>query len=349
MSCAVTDYNCIVDMCSGTAGTGTALFDYWDNNNCPAAYAQLINTSPSGELQYNPANQAVAQTSVVNLFNTYFETNELTDDVTSPSFNSFQNTLLNLCIDSTLPGICTEFLTGYCANYTRTDAINSATLTNFCGCYVPPDATYLSYTLGTTGCLIGDPSCASCAPGTTGCAGQPACDPLCHRALTSQQAYAPTGNFITCPQTICVIDNVTIDINSSTVPGGINFNNVCAGCGGASGGEGCLCIVSGTNVSETMSSIGVGVNFNQFCGADSVCIVEDSNGNIISESGCTGINPANAAVPEQNALPNLGFLGIIIFLVFLVLLLCIFARIDATPPKPAAPSSPELITQRKLK
>ena len=111
---------------------------------------------------------------------------------------------------------------------------------NFCGCYVPPDPVYLQYTLGSPQCALGTPGCIiGCTAGVSGCTGQPACDPLCHRALTSQKANSSSGDFIKCPQNICVIDNVVINASNNVIPGGINFNNVCSGCGGGDGSSGC--------------------------------------------------------------------------------------------------------------
>lgn len=327
MSCDDGDFTCIVNNCSGDIGSGTQLFNYWLENNCPSAYSQAINTSPSGVLEYNPDAQAQVQEKVVQLFNTYFITNTITDDVTSPTYNNFQNTLLSLCVNPTLPGICTQFLNQYCSQFTRDEANNSPVLIDFCGCYVPPDQTYLQYTLGSPECNEGVSGCTSgCTAGNTGCTGQPACDPLCHRAMTSQKANNETGFIITCPQTICVIDDVTINVTESEVPGGINFNSVCSGCGGPSGGDGCLCIVSGVNISATMSQIGIGVNFNQFCGPDSVCLVEDSSGNIISEGGCSQINPSNISVPSYPSTPNLGIVLILVFVLVIVLFVAIAAR-----------------------
>lgn len=332
MSCASSDYLCIVNNCSGGIGSGTQLFNYWRDYNCPAAYAEAINTSPTGSLAYNPIQQLAMQEKVTELFNTYLTTNTITDDVTSTSFSTFQNTLLNLCINPTLPGICGLFLggttgmSGYCGKFSRDQTINSPILIDFCGCYVPPDPKYLQFTLGSPGCQIGTGCTAGCTAGNTGCTGLPACDPLCHRSMTSQKAYQPTGTFITCPQNICVIDNVTINATESQVAGGINFNTVCSGCGGGSGGNGCLCIVSGVNISATASQIGVGTNFNEFCGGSSVCIVQDSAGNIISENGCTGINPTNIGIPTYSYLPNLGILFIVILVVLLILFIAIAAR-----------------------
>lgn len=328
MSCPDGDYMCVVNNCSGlgSVGPGNQLFNYWSINNCPSAYAQAINTN-DGKLEYSPTTQQDIQNKVVSLFNTYFLTNDITDNVTSPTYNNFQNQLLSLCIDPTLPGICTAFLTDYCSNFTRNDVLNSPTLINFCGCYVDPDPDYLQYTLATEECNLGITGCVSgCQSGDPGCTGQPACDPLCHRALTSQKANVQNGNIITCPQTICVIDDVTINATESTVPGGINFNTICSGCGGPNGGSGCLCIVSGVNISSTVSQIGVGVNFNQFCGSNSVCLVQDVSGNIISQGPCSEASLDDYPIPSFNSFPNIAILIIIFVVVVIIFLMALAIR-----------------------
>ncbi len=324
MSCAPGDVFCQILNCSGEVGPGQALFNYWRNNNCPLSYSQFINGFIGSNLQYNQDSQSTVQNLVVQLFDTYFITNALTDNVTSPEYNPFQNTLLSLCLDPTLPGVCAQFLEGYCANYTRDQVINSPVLTNFCGCYVPPDPNYLQYTLGTPQCNQGVSGCQSCTGGQTGCTGQPACDPLCHRALTSQRSNDVIGVEITCPQNVCVIDDVTINVQSSNIPGGINFNSVCPGC--SNGNQSCLCVVSGVNVSATMSQIGVGVNFNQLCGPSSVCLVEDNDGNIISQGACTGISDENIPITPYSYLPNLGIIIIMLLIVLIFLFVSITLR-----------------------
>lgn len=338
-NCTGSDFVCIVKNCSGCIGAGSALQTYWQQHDCPAAYAQLMNTDFNGELNYNPVGAETVQVEVFNLFQTYLTTNTITDDVTSSQYSNFQETLLSLCLNPTVPGACELFLTAYCqggiAGYTgfsREQAISSPTLTNFCGCYVPADPKYLQFTLGSSGCNFGTGCTAGCTAGNSGCTGQFACDPLCHRAQTSHRANLQYGTIITCPQTICVIDNVTINIANSRVPGGINFNSICSGCGGASGGDGCLCVVSGVNISETASSIGIGLNFNEFCGGSSVCLVEDSAGNVISTGGCTGIDPANMGIPASAYLPNLGIIFILLIVVIIIFFLIMLERSNDQKP-----------------
>ncbi|MEM2986983.1 MAG: hypothetical protein QXV60_02685 [Nitrososphaerota archaeon] len=309
------DIDTMIKKCSGDVGPGEPLFKYWEQVDCLSLYSYAINVS-NGKLSYNPTCHSDIQEQVNNLFITYLQEYQITDNITSPKFNPFQFKLLDLCLDPRLPGVCTKFLENYCANFNREQVTASPILTNFCGCYVQPDPNYLHYTLGTTGCQIG--------VGCTGCTGancvpQPACDPLCNRALTSKRFYQPNGNLITCSENVCVIDDVIVNVQNSQVPGGINFNSICTGCNK----QGCLCIISGVDISTTMSNIGVGVNFNQFCGSNSVCLVKDSKGDVISHSTCKDFNPNSVILPKLNELPNLGIVILIIIVLLIVLLLVI--------------------------
>ena len=297
MACQPADYNCIIKNCSGGIGAGEILFNYWNTNDCPSAYSQSLNTL--GDIvAYNNINLPVLQQDVINLFNTYFLTNSLTDNVTSTQFNTFQETLLDLCIDPTLPGICQAFLTNYCKQYTRDEVLSSVTLTNFCGCYTPPNPIIYEST------------------------GLTACDPLCHRARTSQQSLPQTGELLSCPQQVCVIDSVTVNLDNTRFDNTINFNSVCAGCGGDDGGPGCLCYISGSNISETMGSVGVTTNFNQFCGPGSVCIVND----VVVP--CPEITSANIPAPTFAIRPSWGIIAILILVILFVIFIAITIRVS---------------------
>jgi hypothetical protein len=337
-----------VQNCCGKVGVGTTLFDYWNEHDCLNSFSQYLNTGADGTLEYNAASQSQLQSQVHSLFSAYLATNSITDDVTSPQYNNFQERLVDLCIDPTLPGVCTQFLTGYCSGFTREQVQNSRILTSLCGCYTPPDANYLQFTLGTAECSQGVTGCVvGCTAGVSGCTGQPACDPLCHRALTSQRANSTTGSLITCPQNVCVISQVAITAQNSTVSGGINFTTVCPGCGGGEGSNGCLCVVGGVDVASTFSDLGIGVNIEQFCGSASICLVEDPNGNIISQSGCAGFNPTNVAPSLYQYLPSWGvmaLLGIVTILVLLLILTARFAHQKVDRPlivEQIAPNQPE--------
>lgn len=326
MSC--TDITCFLASCSG--GNGVNPIDFWANNDCPMVYYTEINTTGSS-FQYNPTNLVGVQNYVVNLFDTYLQTHKFTDEVTGLGYNPFQETLIDLCSNASLPGVCGLYLgggenvVGFCSKFTREEAMASKVLTDLCGCYVPPDSNYLKYTLGSPGCEIGEGCTAGCTLGQAGCTGQPACDPLCHRAMTSQKSYVPSGNLITCPQNVCAINDVTINISGSRVPGGINFNSICSSCGGPDGADGCLCVVSGLNISSTLSQIGIGLNYSDFCSADSIAIITDESGNIISELPLSQAdpNPTNA-VPTYSPALSWGLVGLALLILFILIILIHF-------------------------
>lgn len=325
MSCSTLP--CIINSCSAEGTSAATAIEFWQSNDCAIAYYSIINSS-GATFGYNEQNLISTQINVQNLFKAYIQTYELTDDITDPKYNTFQNTLVDLCASLSLPGICGLFLgsegagaSNYCSQFSRIEATNSQILTNLCGCYVPPDENYLKYTLGSPGCEQGAGCTSGCKIGDAGCTGQPACDPLCHRAMTSQKSYVPTGAIITCPQNICAINDVTIKIIGSRVPGGINFNSVCSSCGGANGADGCLCVVSGIDISSTLSDIGIGANYKNFCSADSVAIVTDESGDVVSEMPLSQADPSGITQSYPIAL-NWGLIIIVgIVLIVLIFLL----------------------------
>jgi len=288
------DSRAIALACSGGAGSGSALFSYWEDHDCQLAYQQVLNTDVNGNLQYTQHQLEIVQGLVVKLFDTYQSTNVFTDNVTNSQYSSFQNQIVSLCTDSSLPGVCESALTSYCSNKSRDLTTQSRILTDLCGCYVPPDPHYLKYTLGTPDCLTGGANCHGCSPASPTCVGQPACDPLCHRATTSHKANPVTGDIIGCSENVCVIDDTVISATNSHT-GGISYNQVCGGCQQV---DGCLCIISGVNPADAIGRVGLGVNYNQFCGPSSVCITEDASGNVVSEGGCQTLNTNDVTLPS---------------------------------------------------
>lgn len=292
------------NQCGGEDISGT-IFEQWCQYDCIGTFSNYIYNT-KGILSYNPANQLLTQSYVTNLFNIYLQTNVITDNTLASGYSDFQNTLLNLCDNPTTPGICDQFLTGWCSQFTREDAINSPIITSFCGCYVPPDPNYLSYTSEPSGCTTSGP----------GCIQQPQCDPLCRRSTTVQKSVQGTGITINCPENICVIDEVAISAVNSQIGEGINFTSICPACGGGNSNQ-CLCIISGVNPSNTLGQVGIGDNIQQFCGSNSVCLIEDTNGNIISEGGCAKFSPSDITIPPIYSGP---FIGIVIVMIIILII-----------------------------
>lgn len=308
-------------LCSGGAGSGNALFEYWDSHDCILAYQEVLNTDSNGNLQYTTEKLGVVQELVSDLFTSYQSTNVFTDNVTNPQYSNFQDQIVGLCSNSSLPGVCGTALTGFCANKSRSLVTQSRILTDLCGCYVPPDPDYLKYTLGTPECQVGGPDCKGCSPASPTCIGQPACDPLCHRANTSHKADPTTGNIITCSENICVIDDTIISATNSHT-GGITYNQVCGGCQQA---DGCLCVISGVNPADAVGRVGLGANYNQFCGPSSVCLTEDDEGNVISEGSCQNLNTNDVTMPNLYQ-PTWVIVTVMIIILILIIVFLIAMR-----------------------
>ncbi len=275
----------------------------WIIKDCNSVLNTVINTTPSSyfteeniisDYIYSLDSLEYSQSLFDELFSWYINNYTITDDETNPLYNSFQEKILNLCLNRETPGVCDNSLKTFCKNYSRDDVSTSEILTNLCGCYVPVDESYSKFTLGNIGCSLGNNNCSMCTQEGPDCVQQPSCDPFCNRAMTVRKANPITGDIISCPRGVCVIDNISINLENSIVPGGVNFNTKCSGCQRGSGG--CYCIIGSTNVSNTMSEIGVGTNFNQLCGESSICVTFRPDGtkeerlcdDIISEENISG-------------------------------------------------------------
>lgn len=309
-----------VRLCSGGAGTGPVLFDYWNSHNCPLAYQMMMGISSTGAngltgiVGYSVTGANYVRDYIVQLFNNYEENYLITNNVSDPRYNNFQRTLLNLCLDPALPGACEYALDNFCAVTNRTDLAGNLTLTNFCGCFVASDPLIDNYIGGTSGCFGATGSCQRCDVGQAGCKVIKACDQLCHRSTTVQRANLETGRIISCPEDVCVINDVIIDAENTSISKGINFTSICGGCQGF----GCYCIVSGINISETAASVGLAEDFNQFCGTGSVCIEADKRVPCSEISSSKIPIKGNKSYPSPAVLIALGvvLLIIIIFIIF---------------------------------
>jgi hypothetical protein len=328
-TCFGTEFTSQYNDCIGKNGNITDLLANWQAIDCPNIFSIFINTNPDNKclIEYSSTSQQVLTKDInTYLFPTYLSKYTITDNVFSPTYNGFQNTLLDMCTNSALPGVCANFLTDYCANSgfePRQAALDSPIRGKFCGCYVPPNEELVAHTHGTCGCVNGNVPCSSCVPepdsddkcpvlgpGTGLCPRVPACDSLCARANTSRRANVMNGRIINCPQAVCIIDDITINATSSSVPGGINFNTVCAGC---NQGAGCRCVISGVSITKTLADIGLGANFGLFCGKESTCFVNDEQVECASR--------LEEIVPTYSTMPNYGMILLVLLVVIIFLIL----------------------------
>lgn len=299
----------------------------WNNYSCREAFLSYIYGAALNDtytdVAFNKDNYDDLQVKFSNFLTWYNNPSDsgytFTNDVNSPQYNfDLQNNLINICNDNMFPGICDPFLTtGPCNNVSQGDISGNNVLTSLCGCYTKQSTfdQYSAYTLGTLGCLTGG-TCDVCSEIGPNCVLINACNPTCNKSNVIQLAtITPEGTGVykqTCPKSFCIIDQTTINIENSNIPGGINFNNQCGGCG--IDNLGCVCVVNGTNINTTMANIGVGVNFNTLCNSTSSTCIE--NGNIVP----CNINPTNAEVDNKTTISwkFMIFIGIIILIILII-------------------------------
>lgn len=127
----------------------------------------------------------------------------------------FYNSLWNIC--NKVPLLCTNgndqgavgILPELCANVTIDDIKKSPDTLKWCACHMP-DKEYESYTK------------------RYGISKE--CTPICNR-LGVMPSIDINGERKFCQDNTCIIDKNTIDIVDSEITGGVNFNQICPGCG----------------------------------------------------------------------------------------------------------------------
>lgn len=215
--------------------------------------------------------------------------------------------LIDVCQSN--PGGCDNVLEQKCAGFLREDLKANPNLGKLCGCFMS-DSVYDSYT------------------GAFGV--EPICDPAC----TLQSAVKPrdpAGQFATlkCNQTICVMDDIKIELLNNTTTGDINFSQACASCGT---GSGCTCNISDISITAVESSV-KNVSFEQQCGIVN-CFKSDANG-VPQSVPCSSLEPGGGTTSPASrisATTILIIIGIIILLIIIIIVIvALVRRPDPTP------------------
>lgn len=261
------------------------LVQIWSTFPCKEIYSDILFTSSQGVREYNPCNLARVQANIDHLLTQYTTAYgfDFTSNTSSPKYDSFQSTLIDLCNSPIVPGGCNLFLTNYCGQRTRQEIESDSALADMCGCYAPPQ--YPTQTLA------------------------PECDPICHLVNTSQQAQPCSGEITSCSNTVCVLSDININlVDSSVVPA---FQQICPSCSNPA--MPCTCIISGVNIVGTLDDAGVGAQYLQYCGKNSQCYKSDPNGTL-TQIACPTNNDFN---PTNHNPMNIFWIMIIILAIFL--------------------------------
>lgn len=139
---------------------------------------------------------------------------------------SFYNTLWQIC--SKIPGLCTNILDQMCSSYTAEEVSTNSFLIPWCSCYLPEDQYQQYEQFGVT----------------------KECTPLCNRTGVIP-AVSSTNQPLKCQQTICIIDETSINLVNTQFEGSgqVNLNQLCGSCGAS-------------NVYQSYSAANISINFN---------------------------------------------------------------------------------------
>jgi len=225
----------------------------------------------------------------------------------SPGYNPFQDFLYST-VCCPFPGLCQDGLELACSTYTAQRLSLNPAVAQWCGCHLP-DGEYEEYSVKYN------------IP--------PQCTPMCNREGTIPIVGINTSPVL-CEQDICLIDGVTVNLISSQIGGGINFNQICGNCPNSQ----CSCIISNTTVDIANSTIGGNVvPVREGCGT--LTCTQTNPGTtgpatITVPCGTTGYNPyaeydaqvtaAQTSANKSSFLWTLLIIGIVLILIFLIIL-----------------------------
>ena len=164
------------------------------------------------------------------------------------SHDPFIDRIVEICRENS--GACDDSLLVKCQSIQREDLSTNVNLANLCGCFME-DVEYGKFS-------------------SFGIDRE--CDPVCTIGSGVKQHDPTTSNparFKRCTQSICIIDDVTIDILAQSVVGDITFSQACGSCGSDGSGS-CRCFITDTTIQAINSRIG-DINFEQQCGGAPLC------------------------------------------------------------------------------
>jgi hypothetical protein len=205
--------------------------------NEPSEYTPKIGSCEPEPLVTSQANINWAQLLMNKVFTKYQALGYvIPSTIDQAGYSNFQR-FLHDYVCCRYPIICQQSLTASCRDQTLTAISVDDQLSSWCGCYLP-EAQYEKY--------INDYRVNK------------SCVPTCNQS-DSIKLVDITNEPITCPQDVCIIDDVTVNIANSNA-GNVNINQICGNCTGD-----CNCLVQDTTVLVNGSNVG-DINITTACG-----------------------------------------------------------------------------------
>lgn len=168
----------------------------------------------------------------------------------SSTYNPLEENIYSIC--SASPGSCADMLTEYCTTISTQDITSNPNLLRWCGCYMPDQeyARYVNqYQLNKQ------------------------CTPYCNRLSNIPMVTPDKTNTLKCTTDNCLIDNVSLNLLNTVISDGINFSQLCGGCG--TNGS-CTCIMDNLTLTTVNTNLQGSINLSQQCGS-TICYASNTN------------------------------------------------------------------------
>lgn len=250
-------HNCAIGWCSKGSACGPFMANYCKTNGYDNNCKKYLQTTESAENKKKviqtmmEANYTPQKSVIANPFN------ENAIEICSGAYDATP--------DASIAGTCDPYLLNACQAVTSLDQLkNDANLMKLCGCFLDQS----------TGSNIYSKYYNAAIPYN--------CTPPCIYPDGVRPGGGPLGGFLKCEESLCVMDDVTIDIINSKYKGNFNFKQVCPNQGGAGNTE---CWISKQDYEIINSKAkDQDININQVC---SPCKIYDFN-NPGDVKGCPG-------------------------------------------------------------
>ena len=237
-------------------GSVTVLGQVFDRPCYKALYRNLYsgsNIACTGELIKTEYASAAGfnwtQKLMLGAINRYTEAGYSLDNQLGQPVNLDMNSMFwNICYNN--PGVCQRALRDYCVSVTPEYIERRLSIRGWCSCYMQ-DEFYSKYTN-----LYGLPT---------------ECTPLCNATGVIPLAKPSGAGSVKCNQSICLIDDTSINIAESSV-GSISFSQVCSSCTTGS----CQCIISNNSLYLIDQETG-SLSISQECIGNSKCYRENTD------------------------------------------------------------------------
>lgn len=317
---------------SSTEGTSTQRQVPPSNSTIQECDPNIINnalTSTTQSVIPNPEAYNLAKKVFVDAVTSYISSGGRLDSLPTDPNSSVEFNELVFGVCSKYPSMCTDFLNDYCQNFTPNDLTRSPSTTSYCGCYL-------------------NPSVYNDIAGKFGINRE--CSAYCNLEGVIPISDGTLEGSKKCNQSVCMINDITLNLVQSRIEGAINIGNFCNNCStltsGANSSTSCNCVLEGVTIDIVNSSINT-INLNQSC-ASSVCYAKDG----ITVVDCATGTPADTGIPEgktrANTIHNILVVIIIVVFIFIIFILYFLVAPRWRPPlfplpelKEDEPSNPD--------